>query len=104
LWAGGAQAISLQHQRIINTTGIKCVGNTVVLQGVPYSPPYRIAAVGDQSDLYDAVMASDGVQTYLQYTQPPFDLGWSLRDDSALTIQPYDGPLALDYAKPATLP
>jgi uncharacterized protein YlxW (UPF0749 family) len=104
LWAGGAAAISLQHQRIVNTTGIKCVGNTVVLQGVPYSPPYRIAAVGDPSALYEAVTASDGVQTYLQYTQPPYNLGWSLRDDSSLVIQPYDGPLTLDYARPATLP
>ena len=47
LWAGGAEAISLQGQRLISTTGIKCVGNTVVLDGVPYSPPYVIEAIGD---------------------------------------------------------
>ncbi len=47
LWAGGAEAITLQGQRLISTTGIKCVGNTVVLDGVPYSPPYVIEAIGD---------------------------------------------------------
>jgi uncharacterized protein YlxW (UPF0749 family) len=104
LWAGGAEGITLQGQRIISTTGIKCVGNTVVLQGVPYSPPYRIAAVGDASALYDAVMAAPGVQTYLQYTEAPYHLGWSLRQASSLAIKPYDGPLGLDYAKAATLP
>ena len=41
LWAGGAEAMTIQGQRVISTTGIKCVGNTVVLHGVPYSPPYR---------------------------------------------------------------
>ena len=69
LWAGGAEGITLagpadRHR----TTGIKCVGNTVVLQGVPYSPPYRIAAVGDQRAMDAALQASPDVQTYLQYT------------------------------------
>jgi uncharacterized protein YlxW (UPF0749 family) len=104
LWAGGAEAVSLQGQRIISTTGIKCVGNTVVLQGVPYSPPYRIAAVGDSRAMYDSVTSSPGVQTYLQYTQPPYNLGWSLRQVSALRIKAYTGPVGLDYAQAATLP
>jgi uncharacterized protein YlxW (UPF0749 family) len=104
LWAGGAEGVTLQGQRIISTTGIKCVGNTVVLQGVPYSPPYRIKAVGDGPALYDAVLAAPGVQTYLQYTQPPYNLGWSIREATAITVGPYDGPLGLDYARAATLP
>ena len=37
LWIGGATAVSVQDQRIISTTGIKCVGATVILHGVPYS-------------------------------------------------------------------
>jgi uncharacterized protein YlxW (UPF0749 family) len=104
LWAGGAEGITLQGQRIISTTAIKCVGNTVVLQGVPYSPPYRIAAVGDVRAMDDAVMAASAVRTYLQYTVPPYNLGWSLRQLPSLTIKPYDGPLDLDYAQAATLP
>ena len=47
LWSGGAEAMTLQKQRVVSTTGIKCVGNTVVLHGVPYAPPYVITAVGD---------------------------------------------------------
>ena len=35
LWAGGAEAITIQNQRVIATTGIKCVGNSVVLHGIP---------------------------------------------------------------------
>jgi uncharacterized protein YlxW (UPF0749 family) len=104
LWAGGAEGITLQGQRIITTTGIKCVGNTVVLQGVPYSPPYRIAAVGVRSTMLDAVMSAPGVETYLQYTSPPYNLGWSLRQPASMRLKPYDGPVSLDYATPATLP
>src|SRR5699024_7652873 len=47
LWSGGAEAMTIQGQRVVSTTGIKCVGNTVVLHGVPYAPPYVITAIGD---------------------------------------------------------
>ena len=46
LWSGGAEAMTIQEQRVISTTAVKCVGNTVVLHGIPYGPPYR-----DQRDL-----------------------------------------------------
>ena len=47
MWQGGATAVTVQGQRVVTTTGIKCEGNAVQLQGVPYSQPYEIAAVGD---------------------------------------------------------
>ena len=100
LWAGGAEGISLQGQRIISTTGIKCVGNTVVLQGVPYSPPYKIAAVGNSTQIYAALVASPDVQNYRGYVNPPYNLGWSLRDETKLTVPSYQEPLALEYAQP----
>ncbi len=101
LWAGGAEGISLQGQRIITTTGIKCVGNTVVLQGVPYSPPYKIAAVGNSTQMYAALVASPEVQNYRGYVNPPYNLGWSLRDETKLTVPGFQQPIALQYAKPA---
>ena len=58
LWSGGAEAMTLQEQRVISTTGIKCVGNTVVLHGVPYAPPYEITAIGD----LDALQTRAGLQ------------------------------------------
>jgi uncharacterized protein YlxW (UPF0749 family) len=101
LWAGSAEGISLQGQRIISTTGVKCVGNTVVLQGVPYSPPYRIVAVGNPRSMYTALLASPEVQNYRDYVRPPYNLGWSLRLKSRLSVPAYSGPLTMQYAAPA---
>lgn len=101
LWAGGAEGISIQGQRIISTTGVKCVGNTVVLQGIPYAPPYRIAAVGDVRRMYEALAASPQVQAYRDYTAPPYNLGWSLRSDARLTVPAYTGAVSLNFAQPA---
>jgi uncharacterized protein YlxW (UPF0749 family) len=100
LWAGGAMAMSLQGQRIISTTGIKCVGNTVVLQGVPYSPPYRIAAVGKTAGMYASLLASPEVRNYRDYTAAPYNLGWSLRSLPHLALPSYIGALTLAYAQP----
>lgn len=97
LWAGGAEGVSLQGQRIVSTTGIKCVGNTVVLQGVPYSPPYHIAAVGNGRSMYDALLASTEVQNYRDYIGPPYNLGWSLRTEGQLSVPAYAGPLTFAF-------
>lgn len=101
LWSGGAEGISLQGRRIIATTGIKCVGNTVVLQGVPYAPPYRIVAVGNADSMYRALLASPEVRNYRDYVPPPYNLGWSVRRSGDLRVPGYTGPLTLQYAVPA---
>ena len=69
LWAGGAEAMTIQGQRVISTTGVKCVGNTVVLHGIPYAPPYVISAIGDQQRLQEALAASPSIQVYKQYVE-----------------------------------
>lgn len=67
LWAGGAEAMTIQGQRVVATTAVKCVGNTIVLEGVPYAPPYEITAIGDQSALLAALHADPKVQIFQQY-------------------------------------
>jgi uncharacterized protein YlxW (UPF0749 family) len=100
LWSGGAEGISLQGHRIVSTTGIKCVGNTVVLQGVPYAPPYRIVAVGNPDAMFKALLASPEVRNYRDYVPPPYNLGWSVRDSRDLDVPAYTGPTALQFARP----
>jgi uncharacterized protein YlxW (UPF0749 family) len=99
LWAAGADAISLQGQRLISTTGIKCVGNTVVLEGVPYSPPYRIEAVGDVSAMQAGLQESRSVQIYNEYVDQ-YGLGLSVEEDVSLDIPAYGGTPQLQWAEP----
>lgn len=99
LWAGGAEGIALQGQRLVSTTGIKCVGNTVVLHGVPYSPPYRIEAVGDQAALDAALGLSAEVDIYLDYVGA-VDLGLDVEESAELELPAYEGPPPLEFAEP----
>jgi len=102
MWAGGAEAMTVQDQRIISTTGIKCVGNTVRLHGVPYSPPYVITAVGDPETMLTSVNESPYVQIYQQYVQSEdYQLGYDVEVVSDVRLPGYEGSLDLDYARPA---
>lgn len=99
LWAGGAEAMSLQKQRVISTTGIKCVGNTVVLHGVPYAPPYEITAIGNLDSLQASLDSSDYIAGYLTYVVS-HNLGYRVRPSADITIAAYDGTSDLRYAEP----
>jgi uncharacterized protein YlxW (UPF0749 family) len=100
LWSGGAEAMTLQKQRVVSTTGIKCVGNTVVLHGVPYAPPYVITAVGDVGTMKDALDSSDYIAGYLTYVHA-YDLGYRVTSSADTTLPGYQTPETLRYATPA---
>jgi uncharacterized protein YlxW (UPF0749 family) len=100
LWAGGAEAMSIQGQRVISTTGIRCVGNSVVLNDVPYAPPYRISAIGPTTDMLDALNASPYVDLYLQYVDA-YQLGWDVEVEPRIEMPGYSGSTGLRYAHAA---
>jgi uncharacterized protein YlxW (UPF0749 family) len=98
LWAGGADAMTVQGQRIIATGAVKCVGNTLLLYGHVYSPPFRITAIGDPGRLRRALDQSGGVQEYRRAVEY-FGLGYDVTDERDVMLPGYDGPLRLGYAE-----
>jgi uncharacterized protein YlxW (UPF0749 family) len=100
LWSGGAEAMKLQDQRVISTSAVRCVGNTLILQGRVYSPPYSITAIGDVAKLQAALDASPEINYYLEYVAS-LRLGWSVKPSTKLTLPAYAGALALSHARVA---
>lgn len=99
LWQGGAKGIQVMDQRLISTSAVRCVGNTLILQGRVYSPPYKITAVGDPGRLKRALADSKAIQTYMVYVNV-YGLGWKVADDGPVTLPGYSGTVDLRYAKP----
>ena len=101
MWRGGATAVTVQGQRIVSTTGIKCEANSVTLQGVPYPQPYVIEAVGDPDALAGSVDADPYLSLYRQ--QSLLDdilVGWEMEPQEVVEAPAYDGLLDLSYAEP----
>lgn len=99
LWSGGAEAMTIQGQRVISTTAVKCVGNTVVLHGVAYAPPYVIEAIGDLSAMQKALDTSEAVRIYKEYVSA-YQLGWSVERAGQVTMPAYTGAVAVSHATP----
>src|SRR4051812_47422800 len=76
LWSAGAEAVQMQDQRIIATSAPRCVGNTLLLNGRTYSPPYTITVIGDVSAMKSALAAAPLVTLYKQYVVR-FGLGYT---------------------------
>lgn len=101
MWRGGAEAVTIQGQRVISTTGIKCSGNTVQLQGQPYSPPYVITAVGDQLEIFNQIEGDDYLDVYrTAAANPTVAVGWQVGLEEFVTAPAYEGFPNLSYAVP----
>ncbi|MFE7457730.1 DUF881 domain-containing protein [Streptomyces sp. NPDC012600] len=99
LWQGGARGIQVMDQRLISTSAVRCVGNTLILQGRVYSPPYKVTAVGDPGRLKQALNDSTAIQNYQLYVKA-YGLGWKVEQDDAVTLPGYSGTVDLHHAKP----
>ena len=98
LWAGGAEAMMLQDQRVISTSAVRCVGNVLILQGRVYSPPYVIQAIGDQAGMRAALNRNKQVKNYRDYANL-LGLGYDLSSKAAASFPAYAGSLSLLHAK-----
>lgn len=101
LWQGGAEGIRVMDQRLISTSAVRCVGNTLILQGRVYSPPYKITAVGDRGKLSKALAGSPAIQNYQLYVKA-YGLGWKVDEHRAVTLPGYSGTVDLHHAKPVS--
>ncbi|WP_055589724.1 DUF881 domain-containing protein [Peterkaempfera griseoplana] len=98
LWRGGAKGVQVMDQRLIATSAVRCVGNTLILQGRVYSPPYVVRAVGSQAAMQAAVDADPYISNYLQYVNA-YGLGWKVDQSGAMTLPGYNGSVDLRYAQ-----
>lgn len=99
LWAGGAEAMMIQDQRVLFNSAVICVGNVLMLQGKQYSPPYTISAIGPTEDMIDALADSQAVQVYQEYVSA-FGLGWNVETKDTLKFP--ETPLVMQPLKYAT--
>ena len=97
LWAGGAEAMTVQGVRITNRTVIRCIGNVILVDGTSYSPPYVIQAIGDPDTLRATVTANPRMVNYQAYVTK-YGLGWDMQTKDSLSFAPATTPLTVNYA------
>lgn len=56
LWSRGAKAIAINGERIVASTSIDCIVNTVMINNTRQVPPFLIAAVGEKEALINSLL------------------------------------------------
>jgi uncharacterized protein YlxW (UPF0749 family) len=51
LWAAGAEAVSVNGQRLTQLTAVRSAGDAILVAYRPLSPPYEVLAIGKPNDL-----------------------------------------------------
>lgn len=100
LWAAGVAGVAIMGERIIATSAVLCVGNTLLLGGRTYSPPFQIEAVGDFEQIRTQLATSPGV-ALLQQAVRSFGLDFGVEERDELGLPAYDDPLTLRFAEAA---
>jgi uncharacterized protein YlxW (UPF0749 family) len=100
MWAAGADGVAIMGQRLIATSAVICVGNTLLLQGRTYSPPFVVTAIGDATAMRQRLAASYEVQL-LRAAVDQFGLTYQVADQREVSLPAYEGALELQHATAA---
>ncbi len=93
----GAEAISLNGERLIATSSVKCTGGSVTVNGVKYSAPYTISAIGSSDVLERALLQKQGAVEVLRQ----WGIEVEVKKERSITIAGYVGPTDMEYATTA---
>ena len=103
MWAAGADGVAIMGQRLIATSAVICVGNTLLLHGRKYSPPFVVTAVGSATQMRQQLSASYEVGL-LEDAVEDYGLTFEVTDQRQLELPAYDGPLEMQHAQAVTGP
>ena len=100
LWASGAEAISVNGQRVVPTTAFHYAGvNILVNNASRLSGPYTVTAVGDPSALANGIGDPDQLAE-LKSRNRIYGLGFSWARRTRVSIPGYDATFLVKYAQP----
>ena len=102
LWASGAEAITVNGQRLTALSAIRAAGEAILVDNKPLAPPYTVLAIGDGKRLSTAFQSSaDG--RYLRVLQDDYGIRASISVQDRLQLAAAPS-LIVRYAKPDTDP
>ena len=97
LKVAGAEALSINGQRILNTSEIKCTGPTITINNYTYAQPFIIKAIGDPATLDAALKAPNA---YARNLREVYGLVVESQVSERVRISRFLGDISMSYATP----
>lgn len=102
LWQAGAEAVSVNDQRLTARSAIRFAGQAILVDYRPLSPPYVITAIGDPQSLAADFAAGSG-GSYLQSLESNYGIQGAVQSKDRVQV-PGASSLRLLLATPAPTP
>ena len=99
LWSAGAEAISINGERITTSTAIIDVGPSVLANAAYLAGPYQISALGPE-ELYGRLVAAPSFQDFIRSRAEGFGIRVSIASPQVVDIPAFAGTVTLRYARP----
>ncbi len=96
LRAGGAEVVSVNDQRLVDTSEITCAGTTILVNKTRIAPPFVIRAIGEPQTMEASLNMRGGILEYLQF----YGIQVSISRKSEVLIPMYSGGSQYKFAKP----
>ena len=94
--AAGAEAVSINEQRIISTSEIRQIGGIHInINTVSFAPPFVFKAIGDPKTLEAALRLREGIAEKLENS----GVAVTITQEQLIKIQKYNGVIERKYAK-----
>ena len=99
LWLAGAEAISVNGERLSTTSAVIDVGGSILVNSAYLAPPYEIKAVGP-ADLYDRLRTSVAFVDFVQGRIDRAGISLTVAVLDAVDLPAFAGTVNLRYAAP----
>ena len=97
LFNAGAEAVSINGERIVSVSSIMCSGNIIRVNGEKLGSRYEIKAIGNPNELYGQLLRPGGYLEWMEYE----GVSVEVREESNITVPKYTGVYNSDYLKRA---
>ena len=103
LWLAGAEAISVNGERVTVSTGVLDIGHTILVNSAYLSPPYQVSAIGP-TDMLEQLGVSEGWRDFIQTRRGGFGLDIAFAEPQAVDLPAFAGSLTLRESRPVPSP
>jgi uncharacterized protein YlxW (UPF0749 family) len=89
LWVIGAEAVSINDQRVTNLTAIRQGGSAITVNFISMRRPYTVRAIGNQKQMGAQLLDTEGGRTWLTL-RSSFGLKFDVDSEDSMTLPPAD--------------
>lgn len=95
LWASGAEGVVINDQRIVLSSAIDCIVNTILINNVRITTPFQIEATGDQGSMFSALGDKTKLSN-LYDRQSSQNIIFDIQKNDDITVPAFDGAFSIN--------